>query len=441
MLTRIEIDGFKAFRQFSLDVPPFLVLIGRNAAGKSNLFDAIQFLRLIADRPLLEAAQETRGDFTELFHRHVDGTRMTRMRFAVEVLVNPTVTDAFGVTQEIEHTQLRYEVVIERRRVRRYERPYVVLEQIESIRKSAGAGNLLLTYMDADAPEGYLITEGVSSAFPANDVTATFLSSITGVGQHLSSYALRQELRSWGLLQLDPVALRAPSGYADPDVLAPNGAYLANTLRRIIDETASDDRPEGVLADLVADVTAVIPEVVGIQLDEDEARQQRQLVVITRDEAPFPARVASDGTLRAIALLTALYDPQAAGMVCFEEPENGIYPQRLARFVTHLRDLIGRKIEARRDDAQAPLAQLLLSSHSPTILEALRPRDEQHGALRDDAVFLDTWSHIEPGEPKSRVTRVRRIAATRELPPGAPVGTVVSPAEIDEFEVIDRLDI
>jgi hypothetical protein len=128
-------------------------------------------------------------------------------------------------------------------------------------------------------------------------------------------------------------------------------------------------------------------------------------------------------------------------MVCFEEPENGIYPQRLARFVAHLRDLVHRRIGERRDNPDAPLAQLLLSSHSPTILEALRPRDEQPGALRGDAVFLDTWSHIEPGEPKSRVTRARRIAATRELPPDAPVGTVVSPAEIDEFEVLDRLGV
>ncbi len=41
MLTRIGIDGFKSFRDFKLDFPPFLVIIGRNAAGKSNLFDAM----------------------------------------------------------------------------------------------------------------------------------------------------------------------------------------------------------------------------------------------------------------------------------------------------------------------------------------------------------------------------------------------------------------
>ncbi len=44
MITRIEIDGFKSFLNFELDVPPLLALIGPNASGKSNFFDALTFL-------------------------------------------------------------------------------------------------------------------------------------------------------------------------------------------------------------------------------------------------------------------------------------------------------------------------------------------------------------------------------------------------------------
>ena len=44
MITRIEIDGFKSFENFALDLPPFLVLIGTNASGKSNLLDALTFV-------------------------------------------------------------------------------------------------------------------------------------------------------------------------------------------------------------------------------------------------------------------------------------------------------------------------------------------------------------------------------------------------------------
>ena len=50
MLTRIEIDGFKTFENQAIDLTPFTAIIGNNAAGKSNLFDAIQLLSHLATR-------------------------------------------------------------------------------------------------------------------------------------------------------------------------------------------------------------------------------------------------------------------------------------------------------------------------------------------------------------------------------------------------------
>jgi len=44
MITRIEIDGFKSFSNFSMDLKPFQVIIGAKGSGKSNLFDALQVL-------------------------------------------------------------------------------------------------------------------------------------------------------------------------------------------------------------------------------------------------------------------------------------------------------------------------------------------------------------------------------------------------------------
>jgi AAA15 family ATPase/GTPase len=67
MLTRIEIDGFKSFENFSLDLSPFVVILGPNASGKSNLFDAIQFLSNLASKDLREAVSGLRGEVDELF--------------------------------------------------------------------------------------------------------------------------------------------------------------------------------------------------------------------------------------------------------------------------------------------------------------------------------------------------------------------------------------
>jgi predicted ATPase len=192
-----------------------------------------------------------------------------------------------------------------------------------------------------------------------------------------------------------------------------------------------------VLNDLAADLAAVIPEVVNVRLNDDETRRQRQVEVVTRDEAPFSARVASDGTLRAIALLAALYDPRGAGLICFEEPENGIYPQRLAQFVRHLRTLVARAAEARVENDQARLTQLILNSHSPAILRALSAPPDT--VLRDDVIFMDTWARHSKDHPQSRVTRVREISATNQPPLDVEVGRVVSRTEIEEFEVDEAL--
>ena len=55
MLTRIEISGFKSYVDLALDLPPFMVVLGPNASGKSNLFDAIRLLSRVADLDLRSA--------------------------------------------------------------------------------------------------------------------------------------------------------------------------------------------------------------------------------------------------------------------------------------------------------------------------------------------------------------------------------------------------
>ena len=73
MLTRIEIDGFKSFENFGMDVGPLTVILGPNASGKSNLFDAIRLLSRLADTDLRTAVTDLRGEPHELFRRHPDG--------------------------------------------------------------------------------------------------------------------------------------------------------------------------------------------------------------------------------------------------------------------------------------------------------------------------------------------------------------------------------
>ena len=116
MITRVEIDGFKTFRNFTLDLAPLQVIVGPNGAGKSNLFDALQLLaQLAGEVDLRTAFQQLRGEAGELFTIKADGQRADRLCLAVEMLVAPTVQDSWGAQAALRYTRLRYELAISRR--------------------------------------------------------------------------------------------------------------------------------------------------------------------------------------------------------------------------------------------------------------------------------------------------------------------------------------
>jgi len=117
MITRLEVDGFKNLVGFSLDFGPFTCIAGQNSVGKSNIFDAIQFLSFLADSTLTEAALKIRGadpdtsDIRDLFW--TDGTnRRDWFRIYAEMIVDGYVHDDFGRPIESSSTFLKYEVRI-----------------------------------------------------------------------------------------------------------------------------------------------------------------------------------------------------------------------------------------------------------------------------------------------------------------------------------------
>ena len=100
MLTRLEVHGFKNLLGFELDLGPFNCIAGPNGVGKSNIFDVIQFLSLLADHSLMEAALSVRGsdpetsNLRELFW--TDGSSyLDEFTIAAEMLVDPEVEDDF----------------------------------------------------------------------------------------------------------------------------------------------------------------------------------------------------------------------------------------------------------------------------------------------------------------------------------------------------------
>lgn len=443
MLTRIEIDGFKTFVDFDLDLSPFTVIAGTNASGKSNLFDAIQFLGALAAGDLRSALTTVRGEPHELFARSSAGTYVSRIRLAVEVLVDPHIRDPWGQEQQLNQTRLRYEVAIERRAdTTGLERMYVVHEAAGPIRapedgwaKQVRADKQFKRqhlrygrqppFLETEPEEQRFRlhrdgTQGRVRLLPAVAAEATVLSSIT-TAEFAHLFALREEMRAWRFLQLNPPALRQPASYQAPERLEPSGANLAAVLARLQVETADEEDQRGVLAELSADLSRLIPGLTCIEVHDDEVNRRWELLISTREQGPYSARVASDGTLRILALLTALSDPEHGGVLAFEEPENGVHPARLGPLVEHMRSLVSEPTSAPAETL--PLLQLLVTTHSPVIVRAL----EAHEGVYFDATTLT-------GTGAVRRTRARPIDRERTpLLTPEQVGEFVPAGEVERF--------
>lgn len=435
MLTRLEVDGFKTFENLVIDLAPFTVIVGNNAAGKSNLFDVIQLLSNLATRDVSEAVKDMRGEPLELFRQTVGG-RARQIRLAAEVLVDPVVRDPWGSEVKLSHTRMRYEVTLERREIKPgIERIQVAREAVLPILRKEDRWAAIVqpskafraTYLKYVRAKPWLTTEDKPEGLtfsvhqdgkqgrnrPASAAEATVLYSITNAEfPHL--FALREEMRSWRLLQLDPALLRKPVPATATDVLNADGSNLAAVLAQLKAETATDRQPSGVLSDIAAELNNLIAGIAKLDADLHEASREYRIELTMRDGLPFSSRVVSDGTLRVLALLTLLHDPRHRGLICFEEPENGVHPARIKQLVQRLHNMVTDPSDAFLDDGPVPLSQLLLNSHSPVVLSALVDKDRHpiDGAI----LFADTATVSDPEKKEQRrKTRLRPVRSKPQI--------------------------
>lgn len=457
MLTRLKVSGFKNLVEVDVRFGPFTCVAGANGAGKSNLFDAIRFLSaLAANQTLIEAARSVRdehgknNDIRSLFH-HAGDKYADKMSFEVEMLVPPNAVDDLGQDARAQHTLLKYQLELgwrnggnggggganpieilreELRSLRRAEaEKYLLFPHSPKWRKSVVTGALkarpggyyISTKEPASSDQARIIKvhqdqgaapltnnkkkgHGRAREVLASALPRTIISSVQAA-ESPTALCARKEMQAWILLQLEPAELRQHDDFSNPTQLTSTGLHLASTLHRL----ASQGDADAVYCSVANRLSELIGNVKKIRVNRDEKHETLTICVVGADGTEHAARALSDGTLRFLALTVLELDSEAGGLICLEEPENGIHPDRIPAILRLLQDIATDPDEPVGEGN--PLRQVIINTHSPMVVTAV-PTPSLLLADNIEAVALgrrfakavfravdETWRTRIPGDP------------------------------------------
>ncbi|AXK34357.1 hypothetical protein DVA86_18595 [Streptomyces armeniacus] len=413
MITRIEIDGFKSFLGFELDVQPCTILVGGNGAGKSNLLGALDLVR----QTVATGFPVTPGADTPLAPRHLFHRADGRTAAVMSIKVGMIVPSADGPLPMVVWLE------VERAEAPRSPGAAPLLRGsvwVSSMERTGWMRRLgLPTELRAalaEARESFVRRTGTDwvPLDGAHAPSAGHGPVVNGQGDGELLELLHRECETWQPVTLDPAAMRRASGGSEMAPLLADGSNLAAVLHRLCTEGQ-----EG----LEQNLAALVPESSGIRPLFDDRRGEYDFDVRVRHLGWTSPPMLAGGTLRVLALLAAWRDDARAGLLAVEELENGLHPTTLAELVRLLRhgvddyaDIPGRAAHVRG------FRQLLATTHSPALLSALR--HEMSGNL----VFLEQAALADPGRPAGPT--VTRAHPLRERRPGEDPGETVSTEQV-----------
>jgi predicted ATPase len=327
-------------------LPPLMCFIGPNGCGKSSLLDAFGFL---ADslREGVEAAcdKPQRGGFTRLRTQGRNEPIKFELYYRESKQSRP-ITYSFEVDEESGVPVVVRERLRQRRKGQTTGQPYSFL-WLESGKGEVWAGET--TEKDEQSKR---------QEIQLDDIGRLGITTLGQFTEHPRIVGLRSYIEGWYLSYFVPEAARRlpPSGAQKH--LDRTGENLGNVVQYL--ERNHPERFEHILGK----ISTRIP---GIQKITHERSPDGRLLLQFNElgyQDPFYQQSMSDGTLKMFAYLLLLEDPDPPSFIGIEEPENGLYHKLL--------DELAREFRAHAERSQGRI-QILLTTHSPYFVDALRP--------------------------------------------------------------------
>lgn len=407
MFTRIQTRAFRSLKSVNQTLGRFRALVGPNASGKTTFLDVIGFLGdLVRNRGDVLGTVQARST---TFEKLVWMGQGRSFQFAIEANIPENVLKAMAPDKQC-FTQVRYEVEVglgdvndevglnhetlwlmepvpEEASVQRDIFPES-REETAGIFVRSGHGRKVAITKTPGGNDNYY-PEGKKSYKPSFRLgrSKSALANLPADSESFPVSTWFHDMLDQGVqpFTLNSQVIRQPSapGLSRPfDTNGSNLPWVINSLRKDGDPFHA----------WLAHVRTALEDIKDIDTVERPEDRHRYLVIEYANGAKVPSWLASDGTLRLLALTIPAYLPDLVGTFLIEEPENGIHPKAIETVLQSLRSIYQ--------------GQVLVATHSPVALNMLELKEvlcfakdssgatdivsgDLHPALRD-------WKQGEP---------------------------------------------
>jgi len=374
MISLIEALNFRSLRYISQPLSNFHVLVGPNASGKTTFLDVVAFLgKFVTDG--LDAAI---GDRTQNLEDLFWARKGDKFELAVEAIIPKEVLSSFpnGI-----YDRIRYEVSIGynfETKENTVIEEHVILKNSTNIHLETDFQREL--FPSSIKPPKTIVTTRPVKAGERGIVKKTEIGRVTFYSETnktpnkgwMPSFRLGAKKTALGNLPedeknfpastwlknllsenvqqivLNSLLIRRASPPGKGNKFLPDGSNLPWVIHNL--RTKSEKK----FTDWISHVRTALPDIEDITTDEFPDTKHRYLTIHYKEGFRVPSWMASDGTLRLLALTIPAYLPDFEGIYLIEEPENGIHPKAVETMYQSLVSVYG--------------AQILLATHSPVVL-------------------------------------------------------------------------
>ena len=380
----ITIKNFKSYKEATLPLAPLTLLIGANASGKSNAIEAFRFLSWVAGGERLSTLQNRVNDSDKIIRGNVSDLPFRE-------------TEQFVLSFSADSSN--YESIFNIR----FNEIYFGFEIIETENE-----NFIFTFDDVADDGIYVSQESLSNNFAIDENKTIFsiknsdYSDVFNLSKELLSFFLKENgspckikkiyndinfLKSLILnsyfFDFVPSQMRYES-LSEKD-LRSNGQNLAGVLHYLCEKDghASDNKTK--LLNLIKS----LPEqnIIDIKFYVDHRERVEFALIENFDNTKkeFPMDLLSDGTLKVLAIATALLSVSTGSTLVIEEIDNSIHPSRAHDILSLMRQY-----------AEERGLKLLLSTHNPALMDA----------IPDEALADVVFCYRDPRQGDSRLLRL-----------------------------------